>query len=165
MVHRGCDPTSYSFLDNCNFVWKEFKHAGYVTLYAEDQKHLATFNIHHKGFKDPPTDHYFRPFVLAAENKLKVLKKGILNMCLGSSIYIDHIFIYIQKLLSIHEPDPFFGIAYVNSLSDKQLSSSPVLDKRIATQFLNIFFETSSNDTIFIVFSDSGTRFEDNEVS
>jgi hypothetical protein len=111
-----------------------------------------------------PTDHYFRPFVLAAEENLEVKKKDAISMCLGRSIYLDHIFIYLQKLLTIHEADPFFAFVYVNSLTDKQLSSSPVLDKRISMQFLNHFLETSANDTIFIVFSGSSMRFEDNEV-
>ena len=165
MEHRRCDPMSNDFLDNCNFIWKSFRNAGYVTLFAEDQENMAAFNKRHKGFKDPPTDHYFRPFVLAAEKKLQVIKKGLLSMCLGKSIYLDHIFIYLQKLMSIHEPDPFFGFVFINSISDKQLSSSPVMDKRIATQFLKTLLETSTNDTIFVIFSDSGKRFEDNEVS
>lgn len=108
---------------------------------------------------------HFRPFILAAEKLLEVKTKDLLAMCLGRSIYLDHIFIYLQKLMTIHEPDPFFAFAFINSLSDKQLSSSAVLDKRIAKQFLSNFLEASKNDTIFIIFSDSGVRFEDNEAS
>lgn len=162
--HRRCDPTVKGFLDNCDFIWKEYQKAGYVTLYAEDQKDISAFNIGHKGFKKPPTDHYFRPFVLAAEKLLPVQRWRSLAFCLGKSIYIDHIVIYALKLVSIHEPDPFFGLINVNSLRDKQLSSGPNMDKRIANSFLEKLENASANDTILIYFSDSGTRFEDNEV-
>jgi hypothetical protein len=165
MTHRGCDPTTNSTLDNCNFIWKDYHKSGYITLFAEDQKEFAAFNNRHKGFIRKPTDHYFRPFILAAEKILEVKKKDRISMCLGRSIYLDHIFIYLQKMLVIHKLDPSFAFAIINSLNDKQLSSSPIFDNRINSQFLSNFVDDTANDTIFIIFSDKGTRFENNEVS
>ena len=163
--HNNCDPRSNDFLDGCNFIWKEFQNAGYVTTYAEDQLNLTSFNARHKGFKQQPTDHYFRPFVVAAEHGLEVRKKDNLAFCLGSSLYIDHIFVYALKLVSIHEADPYFGFFYINSLSDKQLIASPIMDTRISESFLEPMELLESNDTIMIYFGNSGTRFEEDLVS
>lgn len=135
-----------------------------MTAYAEDQKTLNTFNLNHKGFQFQPTDHYFRPFVLAAEQNLEVRKKDKLAFCLGSSLYVDHILGYAMKMSQIHDSDPYFGVFYVNSLNSKQLSSSPIMDKRISESFVKTLESQDLNDTILIYFSDTGLRFEENLV-
>lgn len=164
--YKRCDPRSPGFLDECSFIWKNYEKGGYVTLYAEDQMKRNTFNVWHKGFNKQPTDHYFRPFVVTAEKMLPVSKKGDLAFCLGASLYMEHIFVYAVKLLSIHQKDPYFSIFYVNSLSDKQLSSSPIMDNKISESFVKTLEEKfNMNDTIVIYFADTGTRFEEELVS
>lgn len=135
-----------------------------MTVYAEDQKAMNTFNKNHKGFRNQPTDHYFRPFVLAAEKNLEVRMKDDLAFCLGSSLYVDHIFIYAMKMIHIHDADPYFGVFYVNSLNDKQLSSSPIMDKRISESFVKTLEDQNLTDTILIYFSSTGLRFEESLV-
>lgn len=164
--HESCDPTAESFLDDCSFIWRDFQQRGYVTLYAEDQRDRNTFNKRHKGFSRQPTDHYFRPFVVTAEKELSVRKKDDLAFCLGSSLYMEHIFMYAMKLFAIHQSDPTFSVFYVNSLSDKQLSSSPIMDNKISNSFFKVIEEKfNMNSTIVIYFSDTGTRFEESLVS
>lgn len=136
-----------------------------MTAFAEDQKNLSTFNLQHKGFRKQPTDHYFRPFVIAAEQNLEVRKKDELAFCLGSSLYADHIFIYAMKMIQIHDDDPYFGVFFVNSLNDKQLISSPIMDKRISGSFVKTLEDMDLKDTILIYFSDIGLRFEEDLVS
>lgn len=98
-----------------------------------------------------------------AEEKLKVNVTNGLAYCLMSTLYLEHIFVYAMKMISIHEFDPFFGLFYVNSLGDKQFSSAPPLDNKISNSFLKALADTE--DTIIIYFSDTGLRFEENEVS
>lgn len=160
----SCDPTANSFLDDCDFIWKDFEKAGYVTAYAEDQISRDTFNIRHKGFKDQPTDHYFRPFVLAAEKMLEVNKIGDLAFCLGPGLYVDNIFVYALKMMSIHNKDPYFGLFFVNSLGNKQLSTSPIMDGRISASFVKELEKDDPQDMIVIYLGDTGTRFEETEV-
>lgn len=154
-----------SFLDGCNFIWKDYERAGYITAYAEDQMSRSSFNKWHKGFKSPPTDYYFRPFVVTSEKTLKFRKVDDLVFCLGQSLYIDHIFVYALKLFVIHENEPYFGFFYVNSLGSKRLSTSPFLDDRLSSAFLQNFEDGSDSNTILIYFGDSGTRFEQDFVS
>jgi hypothetical protein len=126
---------------------------------------LAIFNKRHRGFINKPTDHYFRPFVIAAEELMKVKKKDNIAICLGRSIYLDHILVYLDKMQSVHENDPFFAVLFFNSFTDKQLSMTPFLGKRLTSQYLKDILKRSENDTIFIITSDRGTRLEENQVS
>lgn len=158
-----CNPLENTFLDDCNFIWNDYEKAGFVTAYAEDQKDRSTFHLRHQGFKKQPTDHYFRPFVIVAEDKLNVKFTNGLAYCLSTTLYIEHIFVYAMKMISIHEPDPFFGLFYVNSLSDKQISTAPPFDNKLSHSFLNSVDDI--DDMIVVYFSDSGLRFEENEVS
>ncbi|CRK99826.1 CLUMA_CG013134, isoform A [Clunio marinus] len=162
-AQENCDPTTKSFLDGCPFIWKNYQSFGYVTAYGEDQCDRNTFNKNHKGFNQQPTDHYLRPYVLTAQNYMKFHNKNDLTYCLANSLYIDHIFVYAQKVFQIYVHEPYFGVFYVNSLVDKHLSSSPWLDARIANSFLNkLENDEFSKNLIVIYFGDVGARFEQN---
>ena len=50
---------------------QEYKINGHNTFYMEDKPKYHTFNYGIKGFMDPPTDYYFRPFFLAIDFKTR----------------------------------------------------------------------------------------------
>lgn len=62
-----CKPTEVGGLDKCPMIWYDYRNSGYVTAYAEDWSRISTYNYQKKGFKNPPTDYYFRPYMEAAE--------------------------------------------------------------------------------------------------
>lgn len=74
-AYSRCKPTVAYKLDNCPFLWYNFRNAGYVTAYGEDETALNTFNYLKVGFVEPPTDYYLRPYMLASEKLLKVKKR------------------------------------------------------------------------------------------
>jgi len=74
-AYSRCKPTVAYKLDNCPFLWYNFRNAGYVTAYGEDETVLNTFNYLKVGFVEPPTDYYLRPYMLASERLLKVKKR------------------------------------------------------------------------------------------
>lgn len=74
-AYSRCKPTVAYKLDNCPFLWHNFRNAGYVTAYGEDETMLNTFNYLKVGFVKPPTDYYLRPYMLASERLLKVKKR------------------------------------------------------------------------------------------
>lgn len=67
-----------NYVDVYPMIWKNFSKAGYVTLYAEDSAAVGTFTYRLKGFKEQPTDHYFRTFFMKTEKELSDRK------CIGS---------------------------------------------------------------------------------
>lgn len=62
-----CNPTNVGGLDKCPMIWYDFRDAGYVTAYAEDWAQISTYNYLKKGFQNPPTDYYFKPYIEASE--------------------------------------------------------------------------------------------------
>lgn len=74
-AYSRCKPTVAYKLDHCPFLWHNFRNAGYVTAYGEDETMLNTFNYLKVGFVEPPTDYYLRPYMLASERLLKVKKR------------------------------------------------------------------------------------------
>lgn len=54
-------------LDNCSLVWYDFRKFGRVIAYVEDIAEMGTFQYRKKGFSKPPTDYYFRPYVIASD--------------------------------------------------------------------------------------------------
>lgn len=64
LAYNVCKPTVPGKLEECPFVWKSFRDAGYVTAYGEDEADISTFNYHKTGFVVPPTDFYLRPYML-----------------------------------------------------------------------------------------------------
>lgn len=49
-AYSVCEPTKPGKLDECPFVWHDFREAGYATSYAEDEVSISTFNYRKEGF-------------------------------------------------------------------------------------------------------------------
>ena len=71
-AYSKCDPKKLNKLDHCPMIWFDFKKLNYITGYAEDEAWINTFNYKKKGFTEPPTDYYFRPYIQGSE-KLKMV--------------------------------------------------------------------------------------------
>lgn len=71
-----CDLHGVGGIDACPLIWKNFHEYGYRTAYAEDECNMSTFNYLKRGFKDPPTDFYLRPFLMAFEDHLEEKKRS-----------------------------------------------------------------------------------------
>lgn len=53
-------------VDKWRWILKDFKEKGYATLFSEDDAKFGSFSYRLHGFKEPPSDHYSRPFWLEA---------------------------------------------------------------------------------------------------
>jgi hypothetical protein len=117
LAYTTCNPKAVGKLDNCPFMWKYFQENGYVTGYAEDAANINTFNYNKKGFVKPPTDHYFRPFALAAEKHLPNKLKSSLKFCLGYKTYADYIYNYALDFATLYKNETSFGLFWTNTVS------------------------------------------------
>lgn len=66
-LRARCWPGERAFFDACRFAWRDFRAAGYDTVFADDAPDIGAFHYGKAGFAAKPVDHYLRPLVLRAE--------------------------------------------------------------------------------------------------
>lgn len=121
-MEQDCDWKKLGELEKCRFLWNDFNAANYVTAYAEDCMNIQTFNYYKTGFIHPPTDHYMRPFTLAAEKYVQpTFSKPWLIKCLGHRHYADYIYQYARDFANVYKNNSFFGLFWTNSFSHDEL--------------------------------------------
>ena len=158
-VYDKCKPNRVGGFDNCNFIWKTFKDNGYYTAYAEDSTTISTFNYHLKGFKQPPTDYYFRSFGLAIEKSLKAKRKAGLNYCLGRRQFGEYVYDYATEFIERYQNLTTFGFFWTNSFSHNSYDIAATMDSTMVNYFnkwekMGIF-----EKSVVIFFSDHGVRW------
>lgn len=121
-MEKDCNWQKTGELEKCRFLWNDFNDANYATAYAEDAVKIQTFNYYKTGFIHSPTDHYLRPFTLAAEEYVKpTFSKPWLIKCLGHRHYADYIYQYARDFANVYKNNSFFGLFWTNSFSHDEL--------------------------------------------
>lgn len=159
LAHLKCNPKKVGELEKCPFIWKYFQDNGYVTGYAEDEAKINTFNYHKVGFLNPPTNHYFRPFAIAAEKYLKTKLKSTLKFCLGFQNYADYIYQYAVDFATAYKNDPFFGLFWTNTFSHNDISDPSSMDLKMKAYLEELHDRGVLNTSMVIFLSDHGLRF------
>ena len=159
VTEETCNWKEVGELDKCPFVWSDFDAAGYVTAYIEDEAYLQTFNYYETGFIKQPTDYYFRPFTLAAEDNLKIKLDHGLKFCVGPQHYADLIYQYGLDFAVTYKDHPSFGFFWTNSFSHEDLGTISSMDTRILHYLKQLEKLRILDDSIVFFFSDHGMRF------
>ncbi|XP_060082661.1 uncharacterized protein LOC132561958 [Ylistrum balloti] len=165
------------YLDNIiPFIWKNFSDKGYVTMFAEEQPMSPSFNAVSKGFKNPPTDHYFMPCAMAMDNtktlihspnykysstfyKLLLLKQFM--FCHGSKakyeIHID----YLKSFLSSYKNKRKFSVTWIASLAHDEPNYLRLADDQFREFFKWSNINGHLKNTILIFVGDHGSNLND----
>lgn len=144
-------------LNSWPWIMKEYEKHGYVSLYAEDDQRIATFNIRLKGFSKPPADHYMRPIWLAMEDhvlrKMKRKKKFPQNnlACLGSEPLHNITLDYLFSMYNTYPTTPKFGFAFMSYLSHGIPEQLSYADNDIVEYLKR--YEKLRNNTVLIILS------------
>ncbi|XP_063698162.1 uncharacterized protein LOC134829096 [Culicoides brevitarsis] len=160
VTENVCEPKKQGKLNSCPILWNNFRDQGYATAYAEDYQIISTFDYHKPGFATPPTDHYFRPFVVGAENFLHEKKSGD-KLCLGYQYYADFIYQYALDFAKEYKDKPYFGLFWTNSFSHEDISTPSSMDEYMRDYLIKLNNSGILNETIVVFFSDHGMRFGD----
>ena len=86
-----------------------------MTLYAEDQPSLGTFQLRLNGFEEPPVDHYMRPFWQAALSS--EIHEASLQYCLGGKPEHQYTLDYMKDLFVKYPTVPKFAFGFIGELS------------------------------------------------
>ncbi|XP_019865753.2 uncharacterized protein LOC109594928 [Aethina tumida] len=159
-IHAQCNPREIEKLDNCSFIWYDFRNFGHVTAYAEDESAIGTFNYHKKGFSNPPTDYYFRPYVMASE-KMELKKFHNIIYCTGPESFAEKIMNIARDFEFTLKHAKTFGYFWMNTFSHSDLNLPGSQDANVTNFLQDLKDHGIFNKSIIIFISDHGMRFGD----
>ena len=142
-------------VDKHPWIWRDFSRRGYVTAWSEDSQNIAAFHYRMLGFKDPPTDHYTRPFFLAAEREYS----RHLPLCWGSSPRHVAFMHWFRDLFDMYESHPKFFFGFHSEMSHGDNNVIQALDGDLVAFLKDLEAKGYLNSTLLILMSDHGARF------
>ncbi|XP_020804831.1 uncharacterized protein LOC110181429 [Drosophila serrata] len=113
-----CDVRLAGCLDSLTYLWDHFRHAGYLTAYAEDLATISTFNYMKHGFIRPPVDYYLRHFLMVIEQVAETKMHQGQIYCVGRRHSFSYILDYAKQLIQrfvLEKPKPLFGLFWTSS--------------------------------------------------
>ena len=146
--------SSSDTVDKWRWIFRDFKETGYATLFSEDNSKFASFNYRLHGFKDPPTDHFGRPFWLEADKLLD-------NYCIGSRAAYNISLEYLMSFFRAYKNKPKFSIATHADISHDDQNTIGYVDDDLKSMLQTLESENFLANTLLIIFSDHGARFSD----
>ncbi|GBL82203.1 hypothetical protein AVEN_252393-1 [Araneus ventricosus] len=155
--HFKAKERRYGFFDDVDFIWKRYAAAGYRTLFSEDAPNMGAFVLNRRGFKNPPTDYYSRPYSVAVET-LNMRHK---THCIGSKLETEVYFDYLRNFVSTMEDRLYFTFTFVARLTHDILKYAGFADKPAFELVTYLKENEILNRSLFIFFSDHGIRFGD----
>ncbi|XP_012282730.1 uncharacterized protein LOC105700962 [Orussus abietinus] len=158
-AYGNCKPKELYGLDNCSLIWYNFRDAGYVTAYGEDETSLSTFNYLKVGFVQPPTDYYLRPYMIASEKLLSSKKRFNAKYCTGPEVSAERILDYALEFAKTFLGVPYFGFFWTNSISHDAMNGPSSMDERILRKLEVLEREGVLNDSMVVFLSDHGMRW------
>ncbi|XP_050441154.1 uncharacterized protein LOC126846077 [Adelges cooleyi] len=158
---KHCWKTVKDEMDQCPFLWKEFKANGFVTAYMEDEPSYSTYNFNKYGFRNAPTDYYSRPLMVAAEKLLPVVKFSGMSYCVGPSVIADRVYRYIEDFVELHKDHGYFALFWLNTFSHNDFNAPLAMDQQTADMLSRLLDRGRLDNAVTIMLSDHGSRFGD----
>ncbi|XP_031350916.1 uncharacterized protein LOC116176469 isoform X1 [Photinus pyralis] len=160
-AYETCNPKKLGYLDNCKMIWYDYRSSDFVTAYGEDEAKISTFNFLKKGFRRPPTDYYFRPYLMGAEKWLNVTKIDGMNYCTGPESAGERVFDLIKAFAKTFATYLYFGFFWMNSFSHNYLGAVSRMDYKLQELLRYLQENYLLDNTIVFFYSDHGIRFGD----
>ena len=144
-------------VDRWPFIFKDFKRKGYVTMFQEDATKYGTFNYRLHGFKNKPTDHYTRPFYIAANKEISA--KEI--KCYGNWPIHQHVLSYTTSFHDTYAQFKKFSLSIIARLPHNSVDMVQLMDGDLANFMKNFQQKGHLDNTLFVLFGDHGPRISD----
>lgn len=158
------------------FIWQKFSMEKYATFYAEDYPIITAFNTEASGFKEPPTDHYMRPWMLGLRKiefasevlksvllpfEYKNLKTGKSSLCYGNKPVFKHLINYYKRFATMYKTKLKFAFSWLVQICHEFINYLELGDNDFY-QFFKFLKEDGHLENAFLIFfSDHGSRIDD----
>ncbi|XP_013115158.2 uncharacterized protein LOC106092779 [Stomoxys calcitrans] len=147
-------------MDNCTtFLFNLLRQQGFITAYSEDLIDISTFNYLKPGFKNPPTDYYHRPLLVAMEELLPIKKMSDEAYCIGPRRYAEVIYDFAVEFAERFLGQSIFGLFWTNSFSHNNWADPATMDNRMVQYFRHMDESGILDNNVVILFSDHGARW------
>lgn len=159
-LKRTCQPKNTLF-DHCPLIWKNFSHAGFITVYGEDAPAVGIFHHEKFGFVKEPTDYYNRPYMLASDRFIRhnAGQGAGTALCQGGARSISVIHDYSLSVAKAFRDFPYFALYWSTGLTHTAVEWASAADEP-SLEYLRQLNESGAlNHTIAFLISDHGIRF------
>lgn len=130
------------------------KDNGYVTQWAEDMQYVGTFQYRLKGFRNPPVDHYGRPFYLYVD-RMKTSRP----LCFGSITRLQAMFNWMRDFFDMYPHQPKFSYLFHSDYSHNSNNRLPYADDELLAFLKMMHTHGYLDHTMLIIKTDHGARF------
>lgn len=145
-------------VDKWPWLMKLYKEHGYVTMMAEDDPLMGAFNLRLKGFKDPPANHYVRPFWLALEENNE---RDELGLCSRSTFMTNFTLDYVLSLFTAYPDNLKFAFAFMSYLAHAHPNHLSFADNDLLRVLRTFVKHKYQENTVIVIFGDHGSRNDD----
>lgn len=144
-----------STVDRWPFVFKEFERQnGYTTLLSEDFPIMSVFNYRLKGFGEPPTTKYLRPWWKAANGMFE--KANIISKKCNHEFAYD----YLKQFLKEYADEKKFAFV-VSNLAHNFPRRAVLSDEDVYNLYQEMNKTGQLDRSLVLVFGDHGDRASD----
>ena len=144
-----------SNLSSWPWIMTNYMQKGYVTLYAEDDPQVASFQKL-GGFTNSPSDHYIRPFWLAVERhgtdgRRRNKSAPLHRICLNNEPLHNITLNYVKDFLDAYHGMPKFAFPFFSYLPHGTGEKLSFADKDLLL-FLKSYTTKHRNNSILILY-------------
>ena len=139
-------------LDRWNFIFKDFRERGYVTLFSEDEAWVNAFHYRLHGFKDPPADKYARPWWIAVARYIWENSRGSVSCAFELGLA------YLKDFLKEYKDTPTFSYTISSALTHSEPARIGLVDSDIKAFFRSLKETGYLNNSIVMFHGDHGNR-------
>ncbi|GJQ86031.1 hypothetical protein Trydic_g14975, partial [Trypoxylus dichotomus] len=147
--------TNTQTVDVYPFIWKDFQENGYVTGFLEDLPYTGIYQYRLKGFSNPPTDHYMRPYYLAISKEFEKWPR----LCVGETPRHKVMLDYIEQFFAVYKSKPKFLFGFHGELSHDDYNLIGAADNDLLDFLKNLEKSGILDNTVLILMADHGPRF------
>lgn len=146
--------------DSIDFLWKEMRQKGCVTLFNDDIMHTSRGLFHYPskaflhGFLNEPTDHYYRAYYLQIYSELLNSARDCYH---GNFLQAEFLNIWFRFLMT-YSDRCHFSFSFLTSISHDNPNDIEKLDRALYESLKRLEESEALENTVLIIMGDHGNR-------